>query len=174
MPVTRAKKSEQLAELKSQFAAAKSVTFAQYGGVTMKNLQQLRRDLRKVDGEVVVAKRTLIKLAAKEALNVEVADTAIPGQVAAIFSRQDEIAGPQTVFEFAKKNTQVKLTGGVLEGFVLDAAQINQLATLPTRDQLLGQLVSVMVGPIRGMAVAGNQVIAGFARILSEIAKKQA
>ena len=174
MATTRAKKATILADLKTQFTSSTSVAFAQYKGLSVKSTQALRRELRAVGAELIVAKKTLIKLAAKDVKGLELTKDTLDGPIAAIFSHGDEIAAAQVLFNFSKENPQVVLTGGILDGDLLGRAQITQVAGLPAKPQLVGQLLSVLISPIRGIAGVGHQLLAATARVLSEIEKKQA
>lgn len=174
MAVTRQKKSEILATLEDQFARAKSVAFAEYRGTNVADTQRLRRELRGVGAELVVAKKTLIKLAAKKVAQIELPDSVLEGPIAAVFSYEDEVAAAQIVQKFGKATETVKLAGGVLAADVLDRRQITQLASLPSKPALVGQFLSVLIAPLRGIMGIGTGLLSATARVLSEIEKKKA
>jgi large subunit ribosomal protein L10 len=174
MATTKLKKAEILTKLKDQFGRAKSVTFATYSGLTVAEISVLRRQLRATGNELVVAKKTLMKLAAKENGLPEPTDAALEGVVAAFFAYEDELAAPQALHEFSKQSDKVALVGGILDGELLGKAKINQLATLPNKTGLMGQLVGLLASPMRGFAGVGYGVLAGFARVLAEVEKKKA
>lgn len=144
MPKTRAQKNEALERLKNAFKQGKSITFADYRGMKVAALSDLRKRLRGERVEYVVAKKTLLSLAAKEA-GLEIDFKTLPGMLGAAFAFEDEMAGPKLMGD-AGKDAQIKLVGGVFQGKAVDGVTILKLAKLPTRSQLLGQLLSVMSG----------------------------
>ncbi|MFA5352451.1 MAG: 50S ribosomal protein L10, partial [Candidatus Gracilibacteria bacterium] len=86
----------------------------------------------------------------------------------------DELAGLQVLYKFGKENEKVSLLGAYFDGEVLGKTQALALAQLPSKEILLGQLVGLLASPMRGVAGAGYQVIAGFARVVDAIAQKKA
>lgn len=174
MAVTRAKKEQILAALTKEFETAGSAVFATSSHLSMADTTKLRRQLHAKGVKLVVAKKTLIKLAAKNAGKPEISDDILPGAIAVAFAHEDELAAAQELHAFGKDNEAVKLTGGVYDGEVLNGAKIKQLATIPNKQTLVGQLAGLLLSPIRGIAGAGYQTIAGLARSLDAVAKKQA
>ncbi len=174
MAVTKAQKTAILADLTEQFQTAKSTTFTTYSGLTVGEMQELRRSLRADGARLVVAKKTLIQLAAKEAGLPELAATALEGPIAVAFAHEDELAAAQALHTFSKDHDQITLTGGILDGETLSKAAINQLATLPSKSALLGQLVSVLIGPVRGFVGVGHGVVSGFVRVVDAVAQQRA
>lgn len=174
MATTRAKKAEILSELTEEFKTAGAAVFHSYIGLTVGDITSLRRALHDKGVKMVVAKKTLMRLAAKNAGLKDIPEEALTDAVAISFAHGDELAAAQEVYAFGKEHEQVKILGGMFEGEMMGTAQAMQLATLPGRQALLGQLVSVMVGPIRGFAGVGHQVIASAVRALSEIEKQKA
>lgn len=174
MAVTRAKKAEILAALQKEFESANSAVFATSSELTVADSTQLRRKLNEKQVKLMVAKKTLIKLAAKNAGKGEITDDLLPGAIAVAFSHGDELAGAQELYAFAKDHESVKLTGAVYDGEILNSTAVNQLATIPGKQALLGQLAGLLLAPLRGIAGAGYQTMAGLARALDAAAKKGA
>lgn len=163
MTLTKDEKKQALSDLKDQFSAAKSVVFADYQGLSVKDLKALRQKLRESGVSFNVAKKTLIKLAAKESGYNEIPDSVMEGPVGAAFSSQEEVAGAAKILnDFAKKNKALKLRGSLFEGKILSVVETKQLAVLPSRQELLTKLVYLFNAPI-----------SGFARVLQAIADKQ-
>jgi len=174
MATTKAQKQQILASLTEEFKTAGSAVFTTYSGLTVSQFESLRRELREADVRVVVAKKTLINLAAKAAGFEEIPAENMEGPIAVAFAHGDELAAAQALHKFGKKNEQVTLTGGVMDGAQLSTAEVRQLATLPSREGLLGQLVGLLASPMRGVAGIGHSILSGTARVLSEIEKKKA
>lgn len=174
MAVTKEKKIQILANLEEEFKNSNSVAFSAYRGSTVADLMELRRMLREAGVSFVVAKKTLIKLAAKNAGLKEIPEESLEGPVAAVFSHDDELAGFQLLKKFGKKNEAIELLSGIFDGEVLDKAKVEALASLPGKQALIGQLVGLLAAPLRGIAGVGHSVVAGFVRALSEVQKKKA
>ena len=172
MAKTRAQKSGELEQLTRAFKAAKSIVFVDYKGVTVKDVGKLRRGAEKVGVEYIVGKKTLIALAARAA-GYDVNVKEMKGNVAVAFSMNDEIGAPQLVASFDKDMEAIKILGGMLEGKMIDTAQVKMLASLPTRQQLLGQLAGVLNAPIVGMASALAGITRGFVTALHGIEEQK-
>ena len=174
MAITKDKKAEIVAELEAGFKNSNSVAFTAYRGTTVADITELRKALREAGVSLIVAKKTLIKLAAKNSGIKEIPDESLDGPIAVAFSHEDELAGLQLIHKFGKENEAVSLLGGVFDGEVLGKAKIQALAQLPGKQALIGQLVGLLASPLRGIAGVGHSVVSGFVRALNEVQKKKA
>lgn len=150
MSKSRDQKAGELETLVQAFKGAKSIAFADYRGMTVSKMTDLRKKLYASQVDYVVTKKTLLAIAAKQAgydMNVK----SLPGMLSAAFAKEDEMA-PAKVIGEAGKDQPIKLVGGVFDGKVIDQAYIVALSTLPSRPQLLGQLLNVMNGPMSAFA----------------------
>lgn len=157
-----------LTDLNTHLRTAKSVVFANFQGLKVKDTEELRTKCRAENIYFVATKKTLLKKALDEmGLNVDVKTFA--GGVAAIFGLSDEVAPAQITAEFAKTHDVVSIFGGILEGNYIDSAKVNALAKLPSKQQLLGQLVGTLNAPISGFVnvLAGN--LRGLVTVLNGI-----
>ena len=166
MAVTRQVKEEALKELVDMFGRSKSVVFANYRGLTVAGISELRSQLRKEDAEMKVAKKTLMNIAAKDLVG-ELDKTMMDGPVVATFSYDDPLAGIRILFKFSKKNDKLKLLGGIVDGKAVSADIIQQYAKLPGRSELLAKLLGSMNAPLSGFVGIGNGLISGFVRVLN-------
>ncbi|MBI3618629.1 50S ribosomal protein L10 [Candidatus Peregrinibacteria bacterium] len=173
MALTKQQKTEQLRVLKEKFTKASSVIFAHYIGLTVSEVSDLRRKLKKSGAEMKVAKKTLMKLAAKELSMPAPTDELMEGPVACIFSYSDPVSGAQTAFTYAKDHQQVSLLGGIFEGKLLSKFDAKVLATIPGRQVLLATFAGMIRSPLVSFASMCDSPFTGFARLLSEIAKKK-
>jgi large subunit ribosomal protein L10 len=162
MAVTKAQKTEILAELKDKLQKSKSIMFAHYIGMTVADVSELRSNLKKQNAEMKVAKKTLMQLAAKELNMAEPPDELLDGAVACILSYEDPLTGAQVAFKFAKTHKQVELIGGIWEGKLITKEQAVQIAQIPGREALLGMFAAML-----------NSPLSSFARGLSELAKQK-
>ena len=172
MALTRDQKSAQLKELKDKLKSAQSVVFTNYIGLKVSEVSELRRKLRAAGAEMKVAKKTLMRIAAKEEGFPMLEENVLPGPIACIFSITDPIVGPQIAFAFSKEHPQVSFVGGFFEGKLLSKDEARTLATIPSRLILLATFAGMLQSPLRSFASVINSPLTGFARALSEKAKK--
>lgn len=158
MALTRQQKEARVSQVSTDLKSATSVVFVAYDGLTVDNLEELRDQLFTSQSRLRIVPKRLLKLALKEAA-VDFDPSAQSGQLAIVWG-SDPVAPAKALHTFAKKNNKAKLVAGVLEGVTLSQEQITALALLPSREQLLGQLVSVLSGPARGLV----QVLSGVPR----------
>lgn len=138
---------EALAEKFEQSAAA---IFTDYRGLDVQSITELRKQLREGGVEYKVVKNTLTKLAAEKA-NVEGVEVLLGGPTAIAFNPADPVAPAKILSEFAKKNDKLEIRGGILNGTVINAEEVNRLASLPSREELLATVAMRMQGPIYGL-----------------------
>ena len=174
MPVTRAQKEAQLTELKEKMSKSQSLMFAQYIGLKVSEVGELRQKLKEVNAEMEVAKKTLMRLATKDAGLPEISEKNLTGPVACIFSFSDPLSGAQVAFKFAKDHAQVKIIGGIFDGKLLTKEEAVEMAKMPGREQLLAMFASMLQSPLVSFASVCSSPLTGMARGLSELAKKNA
>lgn len=172
MAVTKQQKQEILADLKDKFSRAKSVAFGQYSGMSVAQVSDLRRELRKANVEFKVAKKTLMKLAAKDQ-GVEVPDEIIEGTIAAVFSYEDPASGPKIMSQTSKKVEMLKMLGGIMEGKVMGLAEMKVLASLPSKLELLAKFMSMLRAPLQNFHGAISAPTSSFARAMKAYADKK-
>ncbi len=157
MAKNKIQKEESLQGLNNELKTAKAVVFANFQGLKVKDSEALRKLCRAENVTYIASKKTLLKKAL-EAAGLAVDLEGFEGGVAAVVAHGDEVAPAKIIADFAKKNDLVKIYGGILEGVFIDGNKVNQLARLPGKQQLLGQLVGTLNAPISGFvnALAGN------------------
>lgn len=165
-------KQESVEQLKSNFSKASAVVFADYKGVTSENMNALRRSMRDKNVLVKVAKNNLVRIALKGTPKEKAVD-ALAGPVVTCFAFGDAVEMAKAVAEFSKKVEAFSIKEGFLGDQAMNEAQIKQLATLPSREQLVAQLLSVMNGPIRNFVTVLNAVQRDFTRVLQAVADKK-
>ena len=170
MPLTKEQKKTSLEDLKEKIARHKSMVFVAIDGLKVKDSFDLRKKLKKVESQLTVAKKTLAKIALKEQ-GIELDFKKFVGEAAIVFGFKDETSAAKTVYEFSKTNPNLKLLGGYLENKLLTTDEVTFLAQIPSKDILMGQLVSVIAGPIRGLETVLQGNIRGLVYILANIKK---
>ena len=144
-------------DLHERFSKSAIVVVTDYKGLDVSAMNDLRRKLREEDIEFQVAKNTLLMRAAKDT-EVALIQDYFKGPSAVAFSYKDPVAPAKILAQFAKDNKKFEIKGGVLKDKVLDVNAIKALAKLPSREVLLGQLLSVI-----------NEVPSSFVRTIAEI-----
>jgi large subunit ribosomal protein L10 len=160
MPKNKIQKGEILRNLSEKIKKSKSVVFAGFNALTVKDNENLRAQLRKENSEYYVAKKTLMNIAFKDQIkDLNVRD--MDGKLAAVFSYEDEVAPAKILGNFRKdkeKATKVFFLGGILENKLLSKQEVEALAQLPSKTELYAKLVGSLNAPISGFvnALAGN------------------
>ena len=140
--MARADKAAAVAELKDSFTNSAAAVLTEYRGLTVKNLQELRRSLGE-NATYAVAKNTLTAIAAKEA-GIEGIEDSLTGPTAIAFVTGDIAAATKGLRDFAKANPSLAIKGGVLEGKFLDANAVLKLADLESREVLLAKMAGAL------------------------------
>jgi large subunit ribosomal protein L10 len=151
-------KRQAVAELADVLRGSSALAVADYRGLTVSQMQTVRRSLRQSGVELHVAKNRLVKIAADDAER-DALKPLLEGPTALLTSTGDEVAMAKALQEaFRPYSRTVTIRGGLLGSQVIDAAALQRLARLPSREVLLGKLAGGMVAPISGMAgvLAGN------------------
>ncbi len=173
MAITRDKKNTLVSELAELFATSKCTVGATYTGLTVASMQELRALARENNVTIKVAKNRLVRVSLANNEKYKGADSSLlTGQLVYAFSSEDEVAPAQIMAKFAKSHPELKLVAGFDgSGVSMDTAAVVALAQLPTKDQLRGQLVSVIAAPLSGFLGVANGAQRGFAQVLSQRAK---
>ncbi|KZE72145.1 50S ribosomal protein L10 [Paenibacillus elgii] len=150
-------KAQQVTEVSDKLKENSCSIVADYRGLNVKQVTELRKQLREAGVEFQVLKNTLIRRATATA-ELSDLDEYLTGPTAIAFSKDDIITPAKILTEFAKKNDQLSVKAGVVEGKVVDFNQIKALAELPSREGLLSMLLSVLQAPVRNFALAVKAV----------------
>lgn len=170
MAISRAHKEQVVASLTEKFKGMKAAAFAQVSGLTMPQSDELRSKAREIGVEVVIAKKTLLAIAAKEAGIENIDPKTLEGSIITAIGLEDEVAAAKLLKEFGKANDDaIVLAGGVLEGNGISAEEVNQLAALPSKEELYAKLVGSLNSPVSGFVnvLAGN--IRGLVTVLGAV-----
>lgn len=168
MPLNKEQKKKIIEELEEKIDKQKIVIFADFTGIKVKDLTDLRKKLRKADSELRVAKKTLTKIAF-EKKGLEIDTKKLQGEIALIFGYKEQILPAKTVYQFALANTNLKISGGFLENKYREAEYIIELAKLPSREELLAKLVGSISSPISGLINVLQGNIKGLINILTNL-----
>jgi large subunit ribosomal protein L10 len=143
-------------EISAKLRESSATVVADYRGLNVAQVTELRKQLREAGIEFQVLKNSLVRRATASAELTEL-DQVLTGPTAIAFSKDDAVAPAKILNDFAKKNDKLEIKGGVVEGRVVDMAQIKALAELPSREGLLSMLLSVRNFALAVKAVAEKQ-----------------
>ncbi|MBI1934421.1 50S ribosomal protein L10 [Candidatus Peregrinibacteria bacterium] len=172
MALTRTKKAELTQDLTEKWQRASSILFTNYIGLSVTSISRLRRELRGVDAEMKVAKKTLLRRAAESLKNPFPEEQDLPGPVACIFNYTDPLSGARVAFAFGKEHPQVRLIGAIFEGKVLTGSAAVSLAQIPPRPTLLQIFASLCQTPLQQFAAVCGSPLQSFAIALQERIKQ--
>jgi len=168
--MARAEKAAAVAEIVDSFNEASGAVLTEYRGLTVKQLQELRRSLRG-NADYAVVKNTLAKLAATEA-GIDGFDDLLTGPTAIAFINGDVVEAAKGLRDFAKAHPTLVIKGGVLDGKALDATEVAKLADLESREVLLGKLAGAMLASLSQAVYLLNAPIAQVARLAGALEAK--
>lgn len=149
MALTKEQKEKILTNLKEKIARQKAMIFVDFSGVKVKDMSDLRQRLKKAKSELLVAKKTLMKIAFQES-KVKADPKEIKGEIALVFGFEDEVSPAKVVYQFSQENENLEILGGYIESQkdeFLDAEKMIILGQLPARKELLVNLVRVFSAP---------------------------
>ena len=163
MPTER--KAQTIEELAERLRRSPMGVLTDYRGLTVSEITALRRQLREAGGDYVVAKNTLLRIAAEQA-GVKGLEPLLEGPTAVAFSdhRLSELA--KSLSSYAKTARAFSIKGGYLEGRAISVQDIERIATLPSREQLLAQLMGSMQAPIAGLVNVLNATLSSIVYVL--------
>lgn len=146
----RSEKHEFVLELEGVYKRSNSVIITHYHGLTVSQVTLLRRSLKAKNVGFKVVKNTLSKIAANKAGIDNIAHLLV-GPTALAYS-EDLVEAAKVIVEFAKTNERLKIVGGLVDNQVLDVSSVQQLAKLPSLDELRGKIIGVLQAPASGLA----------------------
>ncbi len=151
----------------------RNIILTNYSGTQVKNLSVLRRKLRDKNAEYKVVKNNLLKRALKEA-GYEGVDEYIKGPLGIAFVDTEIGEVAKVLKEFAAENEKFSFSAGYLDDVLYNEGEVKRIAELPSKEALLAQIMSLINGPTRGIAVGANQIMASLARGIKAVAEKNA
>ncbi|MDP8232458.1 MAG: 50S ribosomal protein L10 [Candidatus Zophobacter franzmannii] len=164
-------------EIKARITDAKAIVLVDYKGINIDEVNELRARMREAGVEYFVQKNTLIKIALNE-LGITELDSYLINSTAVAVSLKDEVAPAKVIAKFKKEVMEDKefpsFKVGYVGGVVFDEKQLRKLASMPSRDELIAQVLSCFNGPIQGLVVVLSRIIKKFVYAVDAIAKQKA
>ena len=166
--MNRLQKQEAVEKLHESFSQSKVVILTDYKGLDVEKITELRRKLRAAEVEYKIVKNTLIKIASEDTDAALIKDS-FKGPSALAFSYDDPVAPAKVLTEFAKENEKLEIKIGVMKGKAISLDDIKALSALPSREILLGKLLSVMNGVPTSFVRALNGVPTQLLNVLQAV-----
>ena len=151
MAISKQKKEELVAQYKDLIEQSDALILAEYKGMAVKDMQDLRSKLREAEGAFYVTKNTLLKLALEES-GTTVPDDLLIGQVATGFALGEAPTLAKALVDYADSEDNLSIRGGIMQMEVLSDEQVKSLAKLPTLDELRAQILGLVSAPARDIA----------------------
>ena len=140
-------------EVSEEMKNCASTVVVEYRGLTVEKISELRRELRKQDATMKVYKNSIVSRAAEKVGYSEL-DAELTGPNAIVFSKTDSTGAAKLLTKFAKRNEELVVKGGIVEGKYVDAKGMKVVATLPNKEGMLSMLLGCLQAPIRNFACA--------------------
>lgn len=171
--MAKANKVKTVEKLTGGLGESQVLFLLDFQGLTVSEITQLRGRLRSMDASVTVVKNTLAKRAALAAGSDGLEELLI-GPSAVVFCRGDAVVVAKAIQQFIREKKKMAIKGGFLQSKVISAPQVEELSTLPGREQLVARVVGGLASPLYGLAIVLNGPIRGLAVALDRIREQKA
>ena len=170
---TKQFKSEKIDALKSKLEKAKVAVVTEYKGYSVEEITNLRRALQKEGGDYTVTKNTLAKIAIK-GTDFEILNDTFKGPIALAFGFEDQVSPAKIVAKFIKNYKKGVILGAALDGKLLSAKETEDLAKLPSKEELIAKILGSINSPASGIANSVNAVMAQLTRAMAAVRDQKA
>jgi large subunit ribosomal protein L10 len=170
--MNRDDKAQAISEFAEGIGKATNAFLITFKGITVPQVTELRKQVRESGSDYVVVKNTLALIAVKDSPLTQLKDH-FTGETAVAYNTTDAVALAKVLTKFAKDVPVVQFKGALLAGQVVPAAEIQNIANLPSREELVSKLLYLMQHPIRGLAVVLNGTMRNLAVVLDQIREQK-
>jgi large subunit ribosomal protein L10 len=164
---SKGKKEKELEQLKKELADARNLIVAQFKGINVTQDTELRQKIRAANSKYRVVKNTLANIAAK-GTPVEGVAKSFDGSTAIAFNNSDPVALAKALTAYAKTNPLFVFKAGMVEGRVVNIADLNAIAAMPSKEELIAKLLFLLNAPAQRIAVATNGVARNLAVVIKQ------
>ena len=165
---TKAFKSDKIAQIKEKVEKAQVAIVTEYQGMSVEEITKLRRSLQAEEGDYMVTKNTLAKLAIK-GTNYELLADALTGPIAIAFGYGDQVAPAKALSKFIKESKKGEIKGAVLDGKWLSADEAKALANIPSKQEIYAKMLGCINSPASGIANSINAVMSSLTRAVAAV-----
>jgi large subunit ribosomal protein L10 len=169
---TREQKAAEVSELTEQIGKASNAFLIDFKGITVPQVTELRKQVRQANSGYVVVKNTLALIALKDSPIINMKEQ-FTGPTAIAFNATDAVVLAKALTKFAKDVPAVSFKGALLNGQVVPASEIQNIANLPSREELVAKLLYLLQSPIRGLVTVLQANIRNLAVVLDQVAKQK-
>jgi len=169
---TKAFKSEKISQIKEKIEKAKVAIVTDYKGLSVEEITKLRRLIQKEDGDYMVTKNTLAKLAVK-GTDYEVLTDAFTGPVAIAFGFEDQVAPAKALSKFIKESKKGEILAAAMDGQLLSASEAKALANIPSKQEIYAKMLGCINSPASGIANSVNAVMSSLTRAVAAVRDKK-
>ena len=170
--MARPEKVAEVQAITEQIKAAQSMVLADYQGLTVEQMTKFRSQCRENQVQCRVVKNRLAKIACDNA-EMEMMKEHLRGPIAIIFGPESQVDPAKIAVGFAKDNEAMEIKAGVVDGQILDPAQVVALSTVPSMDELIAKMMGSINSPVSGLAMALNGVVGALTRAIDAVAKQK-
>lgn len=172
MSKQREAKAAVVEEVKSKLSQSMAFVLADYRGLNVAEITQLRRQLREAGAELKVVKNTLTRIATRD-LGLQGLDPYLEGPTAIVFTYGDPVAPAKVLTGFAKTKERFQLKAGILQGKVITPAEIKTLAELPSKEELVAKVMGGLKGPLYGLVNVLSGPIRNLVYVLEAVRREK-
>lgn len=169
---TKAFKTDKISQMKEKIEKAKVAIVTEYKGLSVEEITKLRRALQKEDGDYMVTKNTLAKIAVK-GTEYEVLTDAFTGPIAVAFGYEDQVSPAKALSNFIKEAKKGKILAAAMDGKLLSAEEAKALANLPTKQEIYAKMLGCINSPASGIANSVNAVLSQLTRTMAAVRDKK-
>ena len=166
------KNIQQVEQLREELSNANAIFVTDFVGLTVEEINKIRRNLERANARYKVVKNTLFKIVIKDTEFEQISDMMV-GTNGVVFVKDDLVETAKAISDAVKEFENFKFKTGVVEGKVINENDLKALSSLPPREVLYAQLLSVMLGPIRGLVTVLSGVQRNFLYVLKAIEEKK-
>ncbi|MEJ2581354.1 MAG: 50S ribosomal protein L10 [Acidobacteriota bacterium] len=169
--LTKEQKHEQSVELRENLEGVNTLFLLENHGLKVNDVNRLRSEVRKTEATYKVVKNTVVRLAV-EGTEMEGITPFLSGPKVLAYTGGDGVALAKVLKDFIKKHPELTFEQAYLEGQILEAKEAEKIADMPSRDELISQLVNLLQSPLRRLAVALNAPLQQFTNVITQVAEK--
>lgn len=167
-----AKKEAAITQLRDRLSNSKNLFFTNYAGLTVEQITKLRTELRKDGSTYSVVKNTLFSIAAGDDLAKQI-ESFMAGPTGVVFAGEDPVAPAKAIKQFSDDVKTLEVKAAFIDGMLVGVAQVNALAALPPKDQLIAKMIGSLASPLRGLVTVLSGNTSGLVRALNALREQR-